>query len=129
MRLHDPLGVRPAQTHFFLREFWRFGSVNAEIASVCVRFWCAKAERVDSESGLGKEGEGSWGALHRPDPDQEYDAAMEQCIAEKVCADTLTRKFVEEDPFTCCGNAVDGYGLRCLESRDSNHRPPAILNR
>ena len=34
-----------AQSRFFLRDFWRFGSVNAEIASdiaIIVRFWCAK---------------------------------------------------------------------------------------
>ena len=36
--------ISEAETPFFLQDFWRFGSVNAEIAGDCaiVRFWCAK---------------------------------------------------------------------------------------
>ena len=39
------VAISEAETpSFFLRDLWRFGSVNAEIASDCaiVRFWCAK---------------------------------------------------------------------------------------
>ena len=41
--LRSRAAISEPETPFFLRDFWRFGSVNAEIASDCdCPIWCAK---------------------------------------------------------------------------------------